>query len=177
VYWLAAGGYGALGGAAVSAVAFAKDLMAWRETRRLNLELPQARRLRLSQFTDYKPDFIVAAARMVLGTITGSIFHGEISGVIPTITMGASAPLILSQLGKSPFYSPEAEAATGSEDTGLSPAEPAAEHVAPSIGQQAPKYVARHAKDPLSPGSLASRMPLQRVKPDTGQLTQGETNQ
>ena len=109
--WPAALGYGAVGGLAVEAVFTWTRLQAWQHARHAASEagdqLPA-----ISRFIDTGPDSLVAFSRTALGAVAGWLLHSDVTGVYAAITVGASAPSLLANLGKastSRFKVPQSE--------------------------------------------------------------------
>ena len=89
---------GAAGGLLVGLVEFYNRLIAWRTRRRQR----SAARMRFRQFFDVGPDIAVTVTRATLGAFAGLAFGtgGQVTGIYGLLTVGASAPALLAQLGQ-----------------------------------------------------------------------------
>ncbi|MFJ9714148.1 hypothetical protein [Streptomyces sp. NPDC101234] len=97
--WAEAAAYGAGGGLIVEAVVTYGRLHAWQqarhEARMADDQLP-----RVGKFVDPPADSLAAFFRVMLGAAAGWLLHAEITGVYAAVTVGASAPALLAQLGR-----------------------------------------------------------------------------
>jgi hypothetical protein len=88
-----------VGGAIVEAVAVWGNLAAWQKARHHarfhGHELPE-----LTRYIDPVADVLVALSRLVLGALAVLVLHAQLSGVVSAIAVGASAPALLGQLGR-----------------------------------------------------------------------------
>src|SRR5690349_10586940 len=90
---------GAAGGLIVELIVLFTSLTAWRQDRRQAL-LNQCRALpEIRRYVDPVPDSLVAITRVALGAVAGWVFHNQIIGTAAAVTVGASAPMILWQIG------------------------------------------------------------------------------
>jgi hypothetical protein len=98
---------GCAGGAVAELVVLWGNLTAWQKARRDVLKKVAnsrrgARVLILPQWKAYidpVPDTLVCITRLALGVVAGLAFHSQITGAMAAITVGASAPTLLSQFG------------------------------------------------------------------------------
>ncbi|MEV4559163.1 hypothetical protein AB0K51_19550 [Kitasatospora sp. NPDC049285] len=97
--WLAAAGYGAVGGALVELVVTNGRLLAWQAARHRAREHPRRRVPPLRNFIDPSADVAAALSRIALGALGGWLLHSQISGLYAAVAAGASAPALLRQLG------------------------------------------------------------------------------
>lgn len=96
--WATATMLGMAGGLIVSVVGVWGDLITWQSACRYARS--QGKRLpKLTDYTDPASDSAVGLARVVLGGLAGLLLHGQVSGTISAIAIGASAPALLRQLG------------------------------------------------------------------------------
>ncbi len=127
--WLAATALGAIGGAVVEAVALFGFLAAWqRERHRIRHQNSLAKTKKrkklppITVFVDPHADILVALTRISLGAVTGYLFHKEIraDGMMAAVAVGAAAPALLRQVGRTAFMRPElqTEATTPTESGG-----------------------------------------------------------
>jgi len=91
---------GCAGGAVAELVVLWGNLTAWQKARH---DARRARRLQvlppLTMYIDPVPDVLVGVTRLVLGAVAGLAFHTQVTGAMAAITVGASAPMLLSQFG------------------------------------------------------------------------------
>ncbi|WP_406141666.1 hypothetical protein [Streptomyces sp. NBC_01089] len=97
--WAEATAYGAGGGLIVEAVVTYGRLRTWQQARHAARvagdQLP-----RIGKFVDPSADSLAALFRVMLGAAAGWMLHAEITGVYAAVTVGASAPALLAQLGR-----------------------------------------------------------------------------
>ncbi|MEW2621367.1 hypothetical protein [Streptomyces sp. NPDC048106] len=97
--WVQATACGAGGGLIVEAVVTFGRLHAWQQAR--HTARSAGRRLpRLGKFIDPLADPLAALFRLALGGAAAWLLHDEITGVYAAVTVGASAPALLAQLGR-----------------------------------------------------------------------------
>jgi hypothetical protein len=91
---------GAGGGLIVEAVVTYGRLNAWQQARHTAraaaVALPP-----IGTFIDPLADSLAALFRVVLGGAAGWLLHGEVSGMFAAVAVGASAPALLAQIGRS----------------------------------------------------------------------------
>jgi hypothetical protein len=96
--WVEAAACGAGGGLIVEAVVTFGRLHAWQQARHAARatadQLP-----RLGNFVDPLADSLAALFRVVLGGVAAWLLHYEVTGVYAAVTVGASAPALLAQVG------------------------------------------------------------------------------
>ena len=97
--WFVAACLGAVGGAVVQLIALYVAVGTWQEARRQAKQNHETELPPLSRYIDPQADTAVTLTRLVLGALAGTIFHSQIIGVAAAITVGASAPAVLQQLG------------------------------------------------------------------------------
>jgi hypothetical protein len=97
---------GCAGGAIAELVVLWGNLSAWQKARRDARKVTSSRRgprvVVLPQWNAYIdpiPDLLVCITRLALGAVAGLAFHSQVTGAMAAITVGASAPTLLSQLG------------------------------------------------------------------------------
>lgn len=97
--WVEAAAYGAGGGLIIEAVVTFGRLHAWQQARHaartVGDPLPG-----IGAFVDPLADPLSALLRVVLGGTAGWLLHAEVSGVYAAVTVGASAPALLAQVGR-----------------------------------------------------------------------------
>ncbi|MCE3030119.1 hypothetical protein [Streptomyces sp. CMSTAAHL-2] len=99
VTWVEATACGAGGGLIVEAVVTFGRLRAWQHAR--HTARSAVRRLpRIEEFIDPLADSLAALFRLALGGAAAWLLHDEITGVYAAVTVGASAPALLAQLGR-----------------------------------------------------------------------------
>jgi hypothetical protein len=95
----AAVGYGAAGGLIVEVVDRYRRLQAWQRARHAAMadgkQLPA-----FTRFIDPTSDLAVALTRALLGGVAGLLLHSEVAGTYAALTVGASAPALLTALGR-----------------------------------------------------------------------------
>ncbi|GGW94836.1 hypothetical protein [Streptomyces noursei] len=97
--WAEATAYGAGGGLIVEAVVTYGRLRAWQQARHA-ARVADDRLPRIGKFVDPPADSLAALFRVMLGSVAGWLLHAEITGVYAAVTVGASAPALLAQLGR-----------------------------------------------------------------------------
>jgi hypothetical protein len=112
VNWFTATTLGACGGAIVSLVAFCADIFAWQQARRTAREKRATKLPLLKNYIDLPADILALVTRIALGAAAGAIFHSEVTGLQAAIAVGASAPVLLSQLGNARTVKTAAEEGT-----------------------------------------------------------------
>lgn len=109
---------GIAGGGIVETINIWSNLNAWqqnrREARHRGRELPG-----WILYFDPGPDIAVAVTRLLLGGLSGLIFHAQVTGQMAAIAVGAAAPALLRQVGTSRESAIE-PASTTTEDSGAS---------------------------------------------------------
>jgi hypothetical protein len=175
VAWYVATAFGTLGGLVVSLVAFFNDLWAWREARRAYMLCGRSDLPDISQFIDLRPDLLVLMTRMIFGALTGWLVHAEVTGFLPVIAAGASAPAILSQFGKNPAYGAGLEI-DPPEKAGHAPArattpESGVQPAGNTNSKERANYQGRHAKIAAASSGKAGPVPHQRVQPEADLFT------
>jgi hypothetical protein len=98
--WIEAAAYGAGGGLITEAVVTFGRLHAWQQARH-TARAAAAPLPRLGMFVDPFADSLAALLRVALGGAAGWLLHAEITGVYAAVTVGASAPALLAQVGRS----------------------------------------------------------------------------
>ena len=97
--WAAAALCGAGGGLIVEAVVTFGRLHDWQQARHAARAaagpLP-----RIGAFVDPLADSLAALFRVVLGATAAWLLHEEVTGLYAAVTVGASAPAVLAQIGK-----------------------------------------------------------------------------
>jgi len=103
-----AAGYGAVGGLVFDCARLWHWLSGWQEARHeartAHKPLPP-----LTDFIDARSDISVAVTRALLGCVAGALLRGEVSGIYPLLTVGASAPAVLLGLGRVAKLGPSSE--------------------------------------------------------------------
>jgi hypothetical protein len=98
VDWLTATLLGSSGGAIVEFISMWGYLTAWQKDRhdaRDNKRpLPT-----ITTYIDPLADGMVALTRLCMGGVAGLLFHGQVTGTMAAIAVGASAPALLRQIG------------------------------------------------------------------------------
>ena len=115
-----AAAYGAGGGLVVEAVVTFGRLHAWQQAR--HEARAAARHVRdlpgISAFVDPLADSLAALFRVVLGAAAAWLLHGEVVGVYAAVTVGASAPALLAQIGRAATAADALRASNGSSALG-----------------------------------------------------------
>ncbi|MFF3497686.1 hypothetical protein [Streptomyces sp. NPDC003247] len=97
--WIEAVGAGAGGGLIAEAVVAYGRLHGWQqaryEARATNDPLPP-----LGRYMDPLADSLAALVRVALGGAAGWLLHTEVTGIYAAVTVGASAPALLAQIGR-----------------------------------------------------------------------------
>ncbi|MFG6202125.1 hypothetical protein [Nonomuraea sp. JJY05] len=97
--WIEATACGAAGGLIAEAVVTFGRLHAWQrarhEARAAGAPLP-----RIGAFVDPLADSLAALFRVALGGAAAWLLHAEVIGVYAAVTVGASAPALLAQVGR-----------------------------------------------------------------------------
>lgn len=136
MYWLVAAGYGAGGGCVVSAVAFCNDVRAWKAERLWRRQSGKFPLPELGAFMDMKADALVLLTRLFLGATGGVVFHSQIVGTTAAIAIGASAPALLAQFGKTSVREAEPEPETHGQAVGARlPEQRVRPDVLPALGE------------------------------------------
>lgn len=106
--------FGCSGGAIAELVVLWGNLSAWQKARRDARKASAGRRSprvvvlpHWNMYIDPLPDLLVCITRLALGAIAGLAFHSEVTGAMAAITVGASAPTLLSQLGAATRVGPK----------------------------------------------------------------------
>lgn len=98
--WAEGVAYGAGGGVIVEAVVTYGRLNAWQQARHTAraaaVALPP-----IGTVIDPLADSLAALLRLVLGGAAGWLLHDQVSGVFAAVAVGASAPALLAQIGRS----------------------------------------------------------------------------
>ncbi|MFC1415454.1 hypothetical protein [Streptacidiphilus cavernicola] len=97
--WIDASACGAAGGLIAEAVVTFGRLNAWQQARH-TARATAAPLPRLDGFVDPLADSLAALLRVALGGVAGWLLHAEITGVYAAVTVGASAPALLAQVGR-----------------------------------------------------------------------------
>lgn len=97
--WIEAGAFGAGGGLIAEAVVTYGRLRSWQGARHAarasETPLPP-----LGRFVDPLADSLAALVRVALGGAAGWLLHTEVTGIYAAVTVGASAPALLAQIGR-----------------------------------------------------------------------------
>ena len=92
--------YGALGGLVVEAVVLHGRIEAWRVARLRIREGNKRRKLpRLDRYVDPQADTLAAISRLLLGAVAGWLLAAQVTGGLAAVTVGATAPALLRQVG------------------------------------------------------------------------------
>lgn len=97
--WIEAAAYGAAGGLIIEAVVTFGRFHAWQQARHAARAAAEPLP-RMGAFVDPLADSLSALLRVVLGGAAGWLLHAEVTGVYAAVTVGASAPALLAQVGK-----------------------------------------------------------------------------
>ncbi|MEU6010754.1 hypothetical protein [Streptomyces sp. NPDC047453] len=115
--WIEAVAFGAGGGLIAEAVVTYGRLHAWQQARHTaratEVPLPP-----LGKFVDPFADSLAAIMRVALGGAAGWLLHTEVTGIYAAVTVGASAPTLLAQIGRA---TTPAEALRGPREAVLEP--------------------------------------------------------
>jgi hypothetical protein len=95
--WLAAVGYGAIGGSMVEIVTIFGHLTDWQVERRQVKRAGRRRMPHITRYVDPLADSLVAVSRILLGAGAGWALHSQVIGAFAAIAAGASAPALLRQ--------------------------------------------------------------------------------
>ncbi|RAJ29653.1 hypothetical protein K353_06608 [Kitasatospora sp. SolWspMP-SS2h] len=98
--WTEAAACGAAGGLIAEAVVTFGRLRAWQQARHVARAAGEALPP-LGVFLDPPADGLAALFRILLGGMAGWLLHTEVSGTYAAVAVGASAPALLAQLGRS----------------------------------------------------------------------------
>ncbi|MFJ9447784.1 hypothetical protein ACIRRH_39005 [Kitasatospora sp. NPDC101235] len=114
---------GAGGGLIAEAIVTFGRLRAWQQARHAARivagELPP-----IGAFVDPLADSLAALFRVVLGGMAGWLLHSEVTGVYAAVTVGASAPALLAQLGRSTTADSAVLGSPRGRDLSTPPAQP-----------------------------------------------------
>ncbi|MGW0883142.1 hypothetical protein [Streptomyces sp. NPDC002671] len=121
--WFEATVCGAGGGLIVEAVVTFGRLHAWQQAR--HAARAAADRLPpIGEFVDPLADSLAALFRVALGGAAAWLLHAEVTGVYAAVTVGASAPALLAQLGSATTVAGALRGGDGGEPSGsTSPAD------------------------------------------------------
>ncbi|MFF8772937.1 hypothetical protein [Kitasatospora sp. NPDC015120] len=97
--WIEAVASGAGGGLIAEAVVTYGRLHSWQQARH-TARAAAAPLPPLGRFVDPLADTLAALARVALGGAAGWLLHTEVTGVYAAVTVGASAPALLAQIGR-----------------------------------------------------------------------------
>lgn len=97
--WAEAAACGAGGGLIVEVVVTFGRLHSWQQARH-SARTTAGPLPGIDRFIDPLADGLAALFRVVLGSIAALLLHGEVTGVYAAVTVGASAPALLAQLGR-----------------------------------------------------------------------------
>ncbi len=132
--WAEAMACGAGGGLIAEAVVTFGRLRSWQQARHAQRavagDLPP-----IGVFIDPPADGLAALFRVLLGGMAGWLLHTEVTGVYAAAAVGASAPALLAQLGRSTTADGALHSAPGGQDPGASPALP--EQSLPPVSEEA----------------------------------------
>ncbi len=131
--WIEAVAFGAGGGLIAEAVVTYGRLHAWQQARH-TARATQAPLLPLGRFVDPFADSLAALMRVVFGGVAGWLLHTEVTGIYAAVTVGASAPVLLAQIGRA---TTPAEALRAPHKAPLEPS--------PSAGSEGPPLTCEEA--------------------------------
>jgi hypothetical protein len=119
--WAEAAVCGAGGGLIVEVVVTFGRLRDWQQARHAARatagQLP-----RIGKFVDPLADSLAALFRVALGCTAAWLLHEEVTGVYAAVTVGASAPALLAQLGRATTTADALRAGPGTEGpSGIAP--------------------------------------------------------
>ncbi|MFF7994784.1 hypothetical protein ACFZDG_34060 [Kitasatospora xanthocidica] len=118
--WAEAMACGAGGGLIAEAVVTFGRVRAWQQARHAQRavagDIPA-----IGAFIDPPADGLAALFRVLLGGMAGWLLHSEVTGVYAAVAVGASAPALLAQLGRSTTADGTLQKAPGDQDPGASP--------------------------------------------------------
>lgn len=121
--WIGAAACGAGGGLIVEAVTTFGRLNDWQQARHAartaGNQLP-----RIDRFIDPLADSLAALFRVALGSVAAWLLHDEVTGVYAAVTVGASAPALLAQVGRATTRADVLHAGLESGDAGGSASSP-----------------------------------------------------
>jgi hypothetical protein len=121
--WVEATACGAGGGLIVEAVVTFGRLHAWQQAR--HTARSAADRLpRIGEFIDPLADSLAALFRVALGGTAAWLLHAEVTGVYAAVTVGASAPALLAQMGRASTAADALRGGPGGEPSGSMPLQP-----------------------------------------------------
>ena len=90
---------GAFGGLIVEAAFIWRQLYDWQQARHaaavVGKTLPA-----IGEYVDPAADVAVAVSRVALGAVAGGLLHAQVTGIYAAVTVGASAPGLLTSLGR-----------------------------------------------------------------------------
>lgn len=115
--WIEAAACGAGGGLVAEAVITYGRLSAWQQARhsaRAAAEPPP----RIGAFVDPLADSLIALLRVGLGCAAGWLLHTEVNGMYAAVTVGASAPVLLAQIGRATSTAGVLRAGPGGHEAG-----------------------------------------------------------
>lgn len=134
--WAEAAAYGACGGLIVEAVVTFGRFHAWQQAR--HAARASAQQLpRIEQFVDPLADSLAALFRVVLGGVAAWLLHDEVTGVYAAVTVGASAPALLAQVGRATTAADALRAGPSSEEPSGSSPPPSPPELPPVPGEAA----------------------------------------
>ncbi|KOV13078.1 hypothetical protein ADK60_31085 [Streptomyces sp. XY431] len=132
--WIEAVVAGAGGGLIAEAVVTYGRLRSWQEARHAARAtedpLPP-----LGRFVDPLADSLAALVRVALGGAAGWLLHTEVTGIYAAVTVGASAPALLAQIGRA--TTPTQAVRRPGEAVPDAPAAPADHGGAPPVPREA----------------------------------------
>ncbi|GAA2171036.1 hypothetical protein GCM10009727_95990 [Actinomadura napierensis] len=113
--WIEAVACGACGGLITEVVVTFGRLHAWQQARHA-ARMATGPLPRLGAFVDPLADSLSALLRVLLGSAAGWLLHAEITGVYAAVTVGASAPALLAQVGRATSAADVLRVESGSAD-------------------------------------------------------------
>jgi hypothetical protein len=90
---------GACGAVAVQAVTFYYLVQAWQQARDRERAAGKSPLPKFATVLDPPAFMLTLITRLVLGAAAGAVFHAEVNGPYAALAVGASAPMLLRQLG------------------------------------------------------------------------------
>ncbi|MEU6844826.1 hypothetical protein ABZ930_23425 [Streptomyces sp. NPDC046716] len=132
--WIEAVAFGAGGGLIAEAVVTYGRMNAWQQARHA-ARAAEAALPPLDKFIDPFADSLAALMRVTLGGAAGWLLHTEVTGIYAAVTVGASAPALLAQIGRATTPS---EALRGPREAMLEPLASADSEGPSRIREEAP---------------------------------------
>ncbi|MFC1437982.1 hypothetical protein ABUW04_06895 [Streptacidiphilus sp. N1-10] len=135
--WADAMACGAGGGLIAEVIVTFGRLRAWQQARHAARAVSGPLPL-IGAFIDPAADSLAALFRVVLGGAAGWLLHAEVTGVYAAVTVGASAPALLAQMGRATTAAEALRGGPEIDEPGLHPSQTGLPGAPPVHGEAAP---------------------------------------